>query len=114
MGDKCFLVVRSEPITQDKFAEYHRWYEEHIVNLLQVKGVRAARRFESIEGDMRYMAMYEIADIGVFSTPEYRAVGRFGIMEPHVRFTRNVYREIPTAGFAERFQRGATPSEESK
>jgi hypothetical protein len=114
MSTKCFLVVRSEPITHNKLAEYHRWYEEHIANLLRVKGVRGARRFESLEGEMRYMAMYEIDDPGVFSSPEYRAVGRFGIMEPHVRFTRNVYREIPISGFAARFNQGDSLLEEGK
>jgi hypothetical protein len=84
--------------------EYHRWYEDHIRALLGVEGVRSARRFESLDGDMRYMAAYEMADVGIFDRPAYKAVGRFGIMEPHVRFTRNVYREIPITGFAESFR----------
>jgi hypothetical protein len=100
MQNKCFLVVRSEPTDDQMFLQYHQWYEQHIRALLAVKGVQQARRFESIDGDMRYMAMYEIDDFNVFSSPEYRAVGRFGAMEPHVRFTRNVYREIPIYGFA--------------
>jgi len=106
MQDKCLLIVRSEPTEDRMLEEYHRWYEAHIRDLLQVAGVRTARRFESLEGDVRYMAMYEIDDVKVFSSPEYKAVGRFGAMESHLRFTRNVYREIPTSGFARTFRFG--------
>jgi hypothetical protein len=106
MQDKCFLIVRSEPTEDRMLEEYHRWYEAHIRDLLQVPGVSAAKRFESLEGDMRYMAMYEMDDIKVFSSPEYKAVGRFGTMQSHLRFTRNVYREIPISGFAETFRFG--------
>jgi hypothetical protein len=89
------LVVRSEPLDSAWLDRYHAWYADHIAKLLAVDGVRSARRFESVDGDMKYMAMYEIDNMEVFSSPAYRAVGRFGEMEPHVRFTRNVYREIP-------------------
>ena len=89
------LVVRSEPLDPAWLDRYHAWYSDHIAKLLAVEGVRSARRFESIDGDMRYMAMYEVDDMEVFASPAYRSVGRFGEMEPHVRFTRNVYREVP-------------------
>ncbi|MBO0663189.1 hypothetical protein LQ948_11140 [Jiella sp. MQZ9-1] len=79
--------------------DYHAWYEDHIAKLLSVPGVRLARRFESIEGEMRFMALYEVDDVSVFDSAAYKAVGRFGEMEAHVRFTRNVYREIPIKGF---------------
>ena len=90
------LVVRSEPNDPAMLDRYHRWYEDHIRKLLSVDGVLSARRFESVEGDLRFMAVYEIRDMSVFDSPEYRAVGRFGEMERHVRYTRNVYRETPT------------------
>lgn len=88
------LIVRSEPNRPEWHEEYVTWYAEHMHNLMAVEGVRSARRFESIDGPMRYMSMYEIQGPDVFASPAYRAVGRFGPLEDRVNYTRNVYREI--------------------
>jgi hypothetical protein len=92
---RVWLVVRSEPLSEDLLAAYEAWYAAHLVKLLAVPGVLAARRFESVDGDMRFMVQYEIASLEVLESEAYRAVGRFGEIEQQVRFTRNVYREIP-------------------
>jgi hypothetical protein len=92
------LSVRSEPVAPLSESEYHAWYANHITQLLAVPGVLLARRFESIDGDMRFMAMYEIANQEVMQSEAYRSVGRFGRIDPYVRYTRNVYREIPLEG----------------
>ena len=47
---------------------------------------------------MRFVAIYEIRDMAVFDSSAYRAVGRFGELEPHIRYTRNVYRETAFDG----------------
>lgn len=91
---RVWLVVRSEPLSADMLEAYERWYSAHLAKLLAVPGVLGARRFESLDGDLRFMVQYEIAGLEVLDSEAYRAVGRFGEMEPHVRFTRNVYREI--------------------
>jgi hypothetical protein len=36
--------------------------------------------------------------MAVFDSSAYRAVGRFGELEPHIRYTRNVYRETAFDG----------------
>ncbi|HZQ37167.1 MAG TPA: hypothetical protein VFD32_14650 [Dehalococcoidia bacterium] len=42
--------------------EYNAWYdEEHIPYLLRVPGVLRARRFRAIEGEPRYLALYDLA-----------------------------------------------------
>ncbi len=47
--------------------EYNAWYdEEHIPFLLRVPGVLRARRFRAVEGEPRYLALYDLA------TPEVR------------------------------------------
>ena len=92
------LVVRSEPKDPAMLAQYHRWYKDHMKKLLAVDGVLSARRYESVDGDMRFVAIYEIRDMSVFELPAYRAVGKFGDMEPHVRYTRNIYRAIALGG----------------
>ncbi len=89
-----WLIVRSEPLGDELLAEYEQWYAKHISELLAVPGVLSARRFESIDGGPRFMVQYELESPEVLDSEAYRAVGRFGEMEPKVRFTRNVYREI--------------------
>jgi hypothetical protein len=47
--------------------EYNAWYdEEHIPYLMKVPGVLRARRFRALEGEPRYLALYDL------STPEIR------------------------------------------
>jgi hypothetical protein len=84
VNDPLTLVVRSEPLDASQTDAYHRWYARH--------------RFECIDGDPRYMALYTIADFSIFSTPAYRQIQGFGPMTDHVRFTRNVYRTMPNGG----------------
>jgi hypothetical protein len=89
-----WLIVRSEPVSSELLAAYEAWYSEHIRALLAVPGVLSARRFESVDGDLRFMVQYELESVAVLDSAAYRAVGRFGEMESKVRFTRNVYEEI--------------------
>ena len=91
------LVVRSEPTRPDLAAAYERWYAEHMVQVAAVEGVFSARRFESVDGPLRWMSMYEIAGTEVFDAPGYPRRGSFGPLDGHVEFTRNVYREVPWA-----------------
>jgi hypothetical protein len=90
-----WLIVRSEPLSEESLAEYEAWYGEHIRQLLAVPGVLGARRFESVDGELRFMVQYELENVEVLNSEAYRAVGRFGEMQAKLRFTRNVYREIP-------------------
>jgi hypothetical protein len=98
MSDSLLLVVRSEPFDRAMAGDYHRWYAQHVDEITKVPGVLNGRRFECIDGEPDFMAMYEIADFDVFSTPAYRQVKGFGPMSDHVRFTRNVYRAMPVEG----------------
>lgn len=89
----CVVVVRSEPVLPLSDAEYFAWYANSVAGLLKVPGVERARWFESVDGDMRYMAMYELADLSVLEHELYPSGPWFGSIRPHVRFTRNVYCE---------------------
>jgi hypothetical protein len=98
MSDPLTLVVRSEPLDDTQLEAYHRWYAQHVDELLAVPGVLSGQRFECVDGDPRFMAMYSIENFETFSTPAYRAIQGFGPMTDHVRFTRNVYRTMPNGG----------------
>jgi len=96
--DPLLLVVRSEPVSPEHAPEYHRWYADHVEKLTAVPGVMSGRRFQCIDGEPQFMALYEIENFDVFDTPPYREVKGFGTIEPYVRFTRNVYRSMPVDG----------------
>ena len=55
-------------------AEFNRWYaEEHIPLKLATPGFRSARRFTSHDHPGRYLAVYEVDDAEVVTSPEYMA-----------------------------------------
>jgi hypothetical protein len=97
-NEPLLLVVRSEPVGPEHLEEYHRWYADHVKQLVEVPGVLSGRRFECIDGEMQFMAQYEIENWDVFDTPPYRKIKGFGTIEPYVRSTRNVYRSMPLEG----------------
>jgi hypothetical protein len=48
------LIVFSNPSAPEREVEFNRWYSEvHLPEFLRVPGVRAARRFELSESQMR-------------------------------------------------------------
>jgi len=52
--------------------EFNRWYdEEHIPNLGGLPGYFSARRYVAVEGEPKYMAMYEIASMEAFRSAEH-------------------------------------------
>jgi hypothetical protein len=47
-------------------AEFNEWYNsEHIPERLAVPGVLAAQRYQAVEGQPKYIALYELADVNV-------------------------------------------------
>jgi antibiotic biosynthesis monooxygenase (ABM) superfamily enzyme len=52
--------------------EFNRWYdEEHIPNLRALPGYFSARRYIAVEGEPKYMAIYEIASMDAFRSAEH-------------------------------------------
>jgi len=83
--------------------EFHDWYwNEHVPERLAVPGFLSARRFETVEGGApKYLALYDLEDISVLQSPEYRAL--VTPPDPHTLAigrmlnanVRRVYTEIP-------------------
>lgn len=70
----ALLVLMEPPPTFEE--EFNCWYDtEHIPERLAVPGFEGARRYVSILGRPRYMALYDLADAAVLDSPEYRRVG---------------------------------------
>lgn len=81
--------------------EFNRWYEqEHIPERVACPGVLSARRFVAVEGDLKYLALYDLESPDVIESPAYqklRAVSPWAkkVRETVVKMVRNVYVEIP-------------------
>jgi hypothetical protein len=97
--------------------EFNRWYtEEHFPERVQCAGFLSGRRFVSVEGEPKYLAIYELEDPEVLHGEDY-----LEIMPPSEwtkkiskHFTaqvRNVYRDITPevpAGYQVNAVRGAS------
>jgi hypothetical protein len=83
--------------------EFNRWYtEEHFPERQQCPGFLSARRFVSVEGEPKYLALYDLDDPEVLETEEYRRIRPPSEwtkkLQPHfTTMVRNVYREITPA-----------------
>jgi antibiotic biosynthesis monooxygenase (ABM) superfamily enzyme len=72
------LTVRlNTPADHEK--EFNDWYnEDHIPALVGVPGVYCARRYEAVEGDPRYLAVYEMRDGAATKSPEWETARNYG------------------------------------
>ncbi|REE07445.1 hypothetical protein B0G71_7952 [Paraburkholderia sp. BL27I4N3] len=67
------LVCNMTDVDSTHDEELNDWYNtEHIVRLGLVPNVLAVRRFESLDGSPRYMAIYHLADVEVAQGPEWQ------------------------------------------
>lgn len=56
-------------------SDFHRWYDtDHIPVRLALSGFEAATRYRAVEGEPKFLAVYELGDMGVLETPEYQAI----------------------------------------
>jgi hypothetical protein len=92
------VMIDIDPAYEEDF---NRWYEEeHLPERLGCPGFLSGRRFVSVEGEPKYLALYELNDPEVLETEAYKAMqpptGWTKRVSPHfTSFVRNVYREIP-------------------
>lgn len=76
---KGFLLVTMDPppTIEDEFND---WYDtEHIPDRASIQGFESARRFVCVSGWPKYLAFYDLTEIGVLESPTYRATawGKF-------------------------------------
>ena len=71
---KGLLFVTMQP-PEGLEEEFNDWYDtEHVPERAGLPGFETARRFVCIEGWPRYLALYDLAEVGALHTPEYLAV----------------------------------------
>jgi hypothetical protein len=78
----------------------NRWYdEEHLAERLEVPGILSARRYVAVEGEPKYLAMYELESPDVVHGEPYLEKKRNPTpltveVEAHVTMSRSIYVEI--------------------
>ena len=73
MARKGMLLVLMQPPAHLE-EEYNDWYDtEHLADRLSAPGFETGQRYVSAGGGPRtYIAVYDLADVHVLETPEYR------------------------------------------
>ncbi len=73
-GKHLLTVYASIPA--DIEDDFNKWYnQQHIPERLAVKGFLSAARYESLKGEPKYIALYELEDASVLESPAYRQLG---------------------------------------
>jgi hypothetical protein len=123
MGQAILHVMMDVEAAWD--GELNAWYaEEHLPRLLEVPGMLAGRRFvdanwpatgaSAADGRHQYLAVYELADADVVTTPDYAKAAemspRTAELAPHLSFFSQVYREVFAAASAERGMEVSRPT----
>ncbi len=98
---RALLLVMMD-IGPEHEAAFNRWYEEeHVPERMSIPGFVSARRYRAIEGEPKYLALYELESLDVLESETYRYWYGEGRTEWTKRtlktgsnFLRNVYVEI--------------------
>jgi hypothetical protein len=71
-GRKHLLLVMLDVDPSVDEDEFNRWYfEEHVAERLSCPGFLSARRFRVVEGEPRYLAIYELEGPEALQTEQY-------------------------------------------
>ncbi len=97
--EKGLLLVTMD-IDPEHEAEFNRWYEEeHLPERKTCPGFISARRFVSVEGGPKYLALYDLESVDVLQSEAYLRIAgpseRTARLRPLFKnYKRNIYREI--------------------
>lgn len=87
--DAEFVLTVRLNTTEDHEQEFNAWYnEDHVPALVGVPGVYCARRYVAVQGDPKYLAVYEMSGGEVPKTAEWnraRDFGRSAQIRPHLK-----------------------------
>ena len=106
MSDKrrglLLVMIEVDPAHEE---EFNRWYnEEHFPERQACPGFLGARRFVAVEGEPKYLALYDLESPEVLQSAAYQKIyppsdWTKQVSKHFLRTVRNVYEEItPTGG----------------
>ncbi|HET9715768.1 MAG TPA: hypothetical protein VFP60_06235 [Pseudolabrys sp.] len=103
MSDPRGLLLFMTDIDPALEDEFNRWYEEeHLPEREAIPGFLSARRFRAVEGEPKYLALYDLESTAVLQSPPYLQISgtnrsswtrRMESMFTNAR--RNVYVALP-------------------
>jgi hypothetical protein len=93
------ILVTTADISPGAEEEFNRWYNEtHLPDVLACPGFISGTRYECVQGQPRYLAVYELESEDALTTEEMQRVRGWGEMFPHVRnFHERIYRRTFSA-----------------
>ena len=89
-----YLLVTTADVAAGSESDFDAWYNDvHLPEILACPGFGAASRYECIDGEPRYLAMYEIDRADALKTPEMRMAHGWGPAQAYLRnFCGRFYR----------------------
>src|SRR5690606_8933757 len=101
---KALLGVWMDP-EPEREEDLNRWYaEEHFADRMAMPGWLRGRRYVSLEGAHKYVALYELEDLSALTSPEYTAAQKNStpwtrrVVDNLRAFTRTEYELLQSLG----------------
>jgi len=95
-GAGKYLLLAFVDVPKHQERAFNDWYDyDHIPKICSCPGFLGARRFVAIEGEPRFLAVYDLATPDALATPEFQATRGWGPFATDVsNFARGLYEEI--------------------
>lgn len=92
---KLIMEVRVD-MDPEKENEFNDWYNNvHIPGIVNCPGFISGRRYRSVRGEPRYMALYEIESVEALKSPQFKEESGWYQFEPYIKnFSWNLYTQI--------------------
>lgn len=92
---KLIMIVETD-VEPDKEDDLNDWYNiEHLPEIVAVDGFVRARRYRAVEGEPRFVAIYEFEAHENRQSPEYAAARGAKRMTPYLSNTRvRIYEKV--------------------
>jgi hypothetical protein len=95
-----YLLVTYSDVVENAKTDFNKWYNDvHLPDFVACPGFLAASRYESLQGEPTFLAIYHMENPGALATPEVKRVWGWGPMAPYLRNAHGrAYRRTKTLG----------------
>ena len=92
--------------------EFNEWYDsEHIPQLLGVPGFLSGRRYQAVEGEPKYLALYDLTDADVLKSDAFRQVRE--LPTEWTKKMRPLFRNTAIGTYRQIFAHGPRPAKDT-